>query len=111
MASIKEIIERRDWERVPNYLDQVKDADPLFHSLWKIAPLSTIKLLLEAYPQAALEKCGWTPLHAAAYWDHPLETIKLLLEAYPQALRQKDSNGATPLHWAIHHDHPLSTIK
>eukprot|EP00986_Skeletonema_menzelii_P019742 scaffold29034_cov137-Skeletonema_menzelii.AAC.1 len=102
-----------DWE---NVTEQIR-ADP---SLAKVAvegilplhalsgagaPLHTIKLLLEIYPEAAQAKCGkgYLPLfyHLALITESPSEEIvSALLEAYPGAAAATDPNNQLPIHLA-----------
>jgi hypothetical protein len=70
---------------------------------------STIKLILDKYPQAAqkVDNYGRTPLALAAVrrrFDDVL--IRVLVEAYPHALKIADNNGKYPLD----HDQKTSLV-
>ena len=73
---------------------------PLHVACWS-GNKATIRLLLEAYPQAAgtVDKRGRTPLHmACASAPTPaVETVSLLLEACPTSAHLRDHHGKTPL--------------
>lgn len=67
--------------------------------------LSVVALLLEAFPEAAMEKNndGWLPLHYAAAnqrGEHAVKVVELLLTAFLPAASEKDNSGNLPLHCA-----------
>ncbi len=101
-----------DWYNVTR---QIK-ADPLLakvandgilplHSLSGAgAPLHTIKMLLEIYPEAAKARCskGYLPIfyHLALTKSPSEEIVSALLEAYPGAAAVAAPNNQLPIHLA-----------
>ena len=62
-----------------------------------------VKLILDAYPQAAAEvdHAGKLPLHCAAEWGRCQHIVKLILDAHPQAAAEVDAIGRLPFHCAV----------
>jgi len=82
------------------------------------ASLATLKLLVEAWPDAMCvqDEDGFLPLHYACpkvkmvtsdIEDLQLEKIKLLVERKPECLQIPAYYGMLPLHWACFH--PMSS--
>lgn len=61
--------------------------------------ISTLKLLLNEFPEAAavVDHRNWLPLHIAAGMRAPLIVIQLLLEKNPTAVLVLDEDGHSPL--------------
>jgi enoyl reductase-like protein len=66
------------------------------------ASLHVIKMMLEAYPNAAQVQInfGDLPLHWEIRSNTSYEIIAILLESYPEAVRVQDNCGDLPFHYA-----------
>eukprot|EP00984_Skeletonema_dohrnii_P023891 scaffold12996_cov79-Skeletonema_dohrnii-CCMP3373.AAC.2 len=75
---------------------------PLHHALLEVAPLGTIKLLVQADPATLQipDSDGSLPLHIAASKYECPEVVKYLLDLNIDSLLVADSRGNTPLHCA-----------
>eukprot|EP00984_Skeletonema_dohrnii_P013788 scaffold5745_cov96-Skeletonema_dohrnii-CCMP3373.AAC.5 len=76
---------------------------PLHHALLKVAPLGTIKLLVQADPATIQtpDSDGWLPLHTACKYHECPNVIKYLLDnCRTSLLVAEDFWGNTPLHYA-----------
>jgi ankyrin repeat protein len=88
----------------------IRDVDtngwrPLHHAVHGEAPLEIVRLLVDAWEEALLERTdddGSTPLHyAVSSRSGPfLEVLEFLVERRPHALRVKDTRGYLPRHVA-----------
>jgi ankyrin repeat protein/serine/threonine protein kinase len=80
---------------------------PLHEACRRGAPLSVVRVLLDAYPQAVKDRENddlATPLHEAAVGVfHQPQLLLALLDAHGNALKDKDARGALPLHHACAH--------
>ncbi len=87
---------------------------PLHYAcLFKASP-DVIKMLFEAYPQAAKVQCRFgktLPLHYACSCNESLEIIKIILDAYPNGAKVQNSKGDLPLHYACHYNASPDVIK
>eukprot|EP00565_Helicotheca_tamesis_P008503 CAMPEP_0185725560 /NCGR_PEP_ID=MMETSP1171-20130828/1788_1 /TAXON_ID=374046 /ORGANISM="Helicotheca tamensis, Strain CCMP826" /LENGTH=336 /DNA_ID=CAMNT_0028393713 /DNA_START=91 /DNA_END=1101 /DNA_ORIENTATION=- len=82
---------------------------PLHYACMR-APLETVSLLLDEWPEAAKEqRSGCLPLHYACRYA-TAEVVSLLLKIYPEAVRKKDMEGDTPLHAACYEERNLDLI-
>eukprot|EP00984_Skeletonema_dohrnii_P023291 scaffold12357_cov91-Skeletonema_dohrnii-CCMP3373.AAC.10 len=75
---------------------------PLHHALLEVAPLGTIKLLVQADPATLQipDSDGSLPLHIAASKYECPDVIKYLLDLNIDSLLVADNRGNTPLHCA-----------
>eukprot|EP00984_Skeletonema_dohrnii_P005453 scaffold1916_cov85-Skeletonema_dohrnii-CCMP3373.AAC.1 len=75
---------------------------PLHHALLEVAPLGTIKLLVQADPATIQvpDSDGSLPLHIAASKYEGPEVVKYLLDLNIDILLVADNRGNTPLHCA-----------
>jgi len=75
---------------------------PLHHALEEVAPLGTIKLLVQADPATIQipDSDGSLPLHIAASKYECPDVIKYLLDLNIDILLVADNRGNTPLHCA-----------
>jgi len=120
-TDLLEAVLEHKWDAIHNYLHE---ADCVDEDKWTIlhwscreyyTPLDTIKLLLNAYPQAAthqdINRC--IPLHIALEYSRSLDVIESLVESCPNTLHMVDAKGRTPLHVACSaaSNTPLEVIK
>jgi len=75
---------------------------PLHAACHYCASYDVIKLLLDAYPEAAKVQNYRLdlPLHLALTLKAPSDAIKILLEAYPEGPKIQNMDGILPLHFA-----------
>jgi len=94
-------------QRHPQVTQMRLDTDDslLLHiACWYGAPLETIQLLLDLYPDAISIKDdhGEIPLHSACDNTEPsFETIELLISQYPDAVHTPKIHAMLPLHLAL----------
>lgn len=77
---------------------------PLHLGAMSGAPVSTMKLVLDAYPEAARKRDSLdqsTPLHLCIRRETNEAVLQLLLDAYPEGAEVLASNNELPLHKAI----------
>jgi ankyrin repeat protein len=114
---LSDAIRRHDWQAAikilkgkPSLAKATSSCDgmiPLHLACDEGAPENIIKMLLQAYPQAAHTKCGEQnrlPIHyhlASKVESIPSETIvSLLIESFPESTRAGDANNQLPIHLA-----------
>lgn len=76
---------------------------PLHFACERKPPPEVVRLLVEAFPVAALTRAmpgGCLPLHIACTWGGSAEVVKVLLNADPGSARIKDELGNVALHSA-----------
>jgi ankyrin repeat protein len=76
---------------------------PLHAAIEAQASYGVIKLLLNAYPEAARVQDAFLklPLHLALKSKNNFSIIKILLEVYPEGVKVEDNIGSLPLHYAV----------
>lgn len=65
-------------------------------------PVSILKSLLDAYPEAVedQDQDGWLPIHCACFYGSSEEAISTLLKANPKSAHAKDDESRMPIHYA-----------
>jgi ankyrin repeat protein len=90
---------------------------PLHIALLEHAPLETIQMLLEFYPDAAFmrtdtsTKHSRTALHLAMLCNASASVVKCLLQAYPGAVDEVDAWGHRPVHYGMSMHSSLKVVQ
>ncbi len=91
--------------RYPDLHDPEREFLPLHVACRNNAPISVIRALLKAWPNAVQTRSseGTLPLHEACFWAKSLKTLQLLIEAYPNSIKQGRyrTEKLFPLHIAL----------
>ncbi len=64
------------------------------------APLSTVRVLIEAYPEGAsvTDSKGWIPLHCACGANAPEDVLELLAMVYPEGVKVRKTPDRASLY-------------
>lgn len=99
----------------PGFFGDQKTSDifPIHQAIVSNAPISFLKLLINAYPKGlGKEESAYrrTPLHIACRNRLPQESIDLLIKHNPDAAGSQDNLGRVPLHYALSNGASLELV-
>lgn len=92
------------------------DNFPLHSACFHNAPITLIKLLINAFPHAVHARNsrfthGDLPLHLSCNCNAPLEVIRYLYDLYPKGIKKGGKYNVLPLVFACRSNAPIETVQ
>ena len=120
-ADVQRIIANDKWAAGRNYRqDKYKGIYALHLGMENNAPADVIKLIFDAYPEAAGKPAAVRvlgsivavyPLHYGMKNKAPADAIKLVVDACPEVAGKPDEYGKYPLYYGMMYNAPADAIK